>query len=81
MKRNGSPVSKGVEGRRSRQRATTIANYESSAGRISIRPLDDLFEPTVEREQPVRQETLPTSLPPDRLKPMLRQGYLSLAHR
>ena len=42
---------------------------ESSAGRISIRPLDDLFEPTVEREQPVQRETLPTSLSPDRLKP------------
>ena len=42
---------------------------ESSAGRISIRPLDDLFEPTVEREPPVHRETLPTSLSPDRLKP------------
>lgn len=42
---------------------------ESSAGRINIRPLDDLFEPTVEREQPVHREPLPTSLPPDRLKP------------
>ena len=42
---------------------------ESSAGRINIRPLDDLFEPTVEREPPVRRETLPTSLSPDRLKP------------
>lgn len=40
-----------------------------SAGRISIRPLDDLFEPTVEREQPVHRETLPTTLSPDRLKP------------
>ena len=40
---------------------------ESSAGRISIRPLDDLFEPTV--EQPGHRETLPTSLSPDRLKP------------
>ena len=40
---------------------------ESSAGRISIRPLDDLFEPTV--EQPVHREALPTSLSPDRLKP------------
>ena len=40
---------------------------ESSAGRISIRPLDDLFEPTV--EQPAHRETLPTSLSPDRLKP------------
>ena len=49
------------------------------AGRIRIRPLDDLFEPTV--EQPVRQEPLPANLPPDRLKPMLRQGYLSLVHR
>lgn len=42
---------------------------ESSAGRINIRPLDNLFEPTVEREPPVRRETLPTSLSPDRLKP------------
>ncbi len=42
---------------------------ESSAGRISIRPLDDLFEPTVDREQPAHRETLPTSLSPDRLKP------------
>lgn len=41
----------------------------NSAGRISIRPLDDLFEPTVEREQPARQELLPTNLPTDRLKP------------
>lgn len=40
-----------------------------SAGRISIRPLDDLFEPTVEREQPVHRETLPTTLSPDRLRP------------
>ena len=41
---------------------------ERSAGRISIRPLDDLLEPTVEREQLVQRENLPTSLSPDRLK-------------
>ena len=41
----------------------------NSAGRISIRPLDDLFEPTVEREQHARGEVLPTSLHPKRLKP------------
>lgn len=40
---------------------------ENSAGRISFRPLDDLFEPTV--EQPMYRETLPTNLSPDRLKP------------
>ena len=36
---------------------------ERSAGRISIRPLDDLFEPTINREP------FPTVLPADRLKP------------
>ena len=40
----------------------------NSAGRISIRPLDDLFEPTVEREQTEHRETLPVTLSPDRLK-------------
>ncbi len=40
----------------------------NSAGRISIRPLDDLFEPSVEREQTEHRETLPVTLSPDRLK-------------
>ena len=41
---------------------------ERSAGHITMRPLDDLFEPTVEQEQSVHRETLPTTLSPDRLK-------------
>lgn len=40
----------------------------NSAGRISIRPLDDLFEPTVEPEQTKHRETLPVMLSPYRLK-------------
>ena len=42
---------------------------ERSAERISIRPLDDLFTPTVRQDEAERRETLPVTLSPDRLSP------------